>query len=195
MKTKIYKYGFWLLLLVSLTLFNLWRISKNRSEKEILKYEEKNKFRISSLINIHATGRIDKVVGKNVLNMGKKTDLFLNKSIAILLSEFRCNNCQEKELLRLNSLQKKLKTYGIEIIGITTQAKKNMTAIQKKKLKLNFPIYWVDDTTFSEISVSNDYPQIIYVKSKIIQSSFIPIPLDDEFSEIYFDFFLKKIHG
>lgn len=195
MKTKIYKYGFWLLLLVSLTLFNLWRISKNRSEKEILKYEGKNKFRISSLINIHATGRIDKVVGKNVLNMGKKTDLFLNKSIAILLSEFRCNNCQEKELLRLNSLQKKLKTYGIEIIGITTQAKKNMTAIQKKKLKLNFPIYWVDDTTFSEISVSNDYPQIIYVKSKIIQSSFIPIPLDDEFSEIYFDFFLKKIHG
>ncbi len=79
------------------------------------------------------------------------------------------------------------------MIGITTNDKKNQVINQKKFLKLDFPIYWVADEVFKEISISNEYPQIIYIKDNIIQSAFIPVPTDDEFSEMYYEHLLKNL--
>lgn len=192
---RIYKYGFWFLIIVVLTLFNFLHITKTSLAKEVTKCEEINNKRITSLLisNNYSNRKIEKVIGENIITEEKENNLFSNKTIAILLSEFKCNKCQENELKRLDTLKVKLQEEDINLIGITTAGKKNEVAIQKKILKLNYPIFWIADTTFSKISVSNEYPQIIYINDNIIQSAFIAVPLDDKFSEIYYAQFLKNM--
>lgn len=191
---KIYKYGFWILLIIVVTLFNIWNISKNGCEKDTAKCKEINEKRVSSLMasGVKDNRTINSFSGKNIITSKPNKKIIKTKTLAILLSDFKCDKCQEKELKRLNGLKEKLSKSNIEIIGITTLSKKIQVAIQKKILKLNFPIFWVDDEIFREISIAEEYPQIIYVKNNIIQTGFIPVPLDDRFSEIYYEHFLKN---
>ncbi|MCB0745938.1 MAG: hypothetical protein KDC52_11715 [Ignavibacteriae bacterium] len=193
--TKTYKYGFWILLISTFTFYNFWRITKTSCGKENILCKEINKKRISSLMksNIISRGKIKSIKGKNIVTNELNECLLKDATLIILLSEFKCNECQEKELKRLNILNETIKSDGLNIIGITTISKMSQVIVQRKILKLDFPIYWVDDITFSKISVSNEYPQIIYVKDNIIQSAFIPVPLDDGFSEIYYEHFLKNL--
>ncbi len=193
---KLFKIGFWVLLLTTLLFFNFWTITKNAYEKDILKCKEINEKRIASLMtsNIVNSRIIRSFGGENIATREVENGLFQDKTLAILLSVFKCNKCQEKELRRLNVLKEKMKTKGVSVIGITMQAKKNEVAIQRKILKLDFPIYWVDDELFKkEISFENEYPQLIYVENNIILSCFIPVPMDDEFSEMFYSELLKEL--
>lgn len=192
---KIYKYGFWFFMIMTITLLNIWNITKKGCEQDNNKCNQINEQRISSLMssNIVLQRRIGKVNGENIFCGVKQNNLLNTKTIVILLSGIKCDKCQEKELKRLNELKNKVEGKGIEIIGITTLRIRNQVAIQKKILKLDFPIYWIDEATFSELSISDEYPQIIYVKDNIIQSSFIPVTLDDKFSEMYYRELYKVI--
>jgi hypothetical protein len=109
---KIYKYGFWVLLIITLTLFNFWHITKTGLAKEVKKCEEINNKRISSLLisNNYSNRKIDKVIGENIITGENINNLLRNKTIAILLAEFECNKCQENELKRLDALKEKLQS-------------------------------------------------------------------------------------
>lgn len=67
---SIYKYGFYVFILASITLFNMWSISRTRSKEDL--NVEKNKFekRILSLLqsNIILKRNIDDVNGYDPLN-------------------------------------------------------------------------------------------------------------------------------
>lgn len=186
---KIYKYGFWILLITTFTLFNFWHITKTGCEKDTAKCKEINEKRISSLFlsNTILKRQIEIVDGKNIITNKQTNNLLKDTTIVILLSDFKCGKCQEKELKRLNKLQERKDLKNIKIIGITTKAKKNQVAVQRKILKLNFPIYWVDDETFfNKLAFADEFPQILFVADGIVISAFKPITMDDEFSENYY---------
>jgi len=115
--------------------------------------------------------------------------------LVILLSDFKCGKCQEKELRRLDSLTSILAPYGVHILGLTTKYKKGFTARQKKNAKIKLPIYWINDDTFNNLSFSSEYPQILYIVDSIIISAFKPITMDDEFSENYYKHLIPMITG
>jgi len=59
-----------------------------------------------------------------------------------------------------------------------------------------FPIYIVDNDLFeNKLVFSKDFPQILYVVNGIIISAFKPIPLEDEFSDIYYKHLSKMLEG
>lgn len=61
-------------------------------------------------------------------------------------------------------------------------------------LKLNIPLYYVDDNIISkELSFDEKYPQILLVEKGIIVSAFKPITRDFDFSELFYEQLLKKI--
>jgi hypothetical protein len=192
---KIYKIGFWVLLIVAVTLFNFFTITKNSYKKDISKCKEINEKRVSSLVssNLRDKRNIKSMNGYNIITKEKRNHLFENETIAILLSDFICNKCQEKELIRLSSLYSKSNANKINIIGLTTKSKINQVIAHRKITGIEFPIYWISKEDFGEISFNNVYPQIIYVKENIIQSGFIPVPMDDRFSEMFYREFLKVI--
>ena len=104
--------------------------------------------------------------------------------------EFNCNKCQEKELRRIAEVDSLIKAANknINVIGITAKSQKNAVIRQRKILRLNFPLYIMDDDNFySKFNFHKEFPQLIFVSNNIIQSSFFPIPMDNEFSRIYFE--------
>jgi len=63
-----------------------------------------------------------------------------------------------------------------------------------KFLKLNIPLYYVDDNIFNnELSFDEKYPQILLVEKSIIVTAFKPITKDFDFSELFYNQLLKKI--
>lgn len=186
---KTYKYGFWLFLVIALTFFNFWQTTKKGCENDNIKCKEINEKRISSLFlsNTILKRQFTAVTGKNIITNKETEGIIKDTTLVILLSDFKCGKCQEKELKRLNLLKERKDLGNINITGITTKAKKNQVAIQRKILKLNFPIYWVDDETFfNKLAFAEVFPQILLVADGIIISAFKPITMDDEFSENYY---------
>ena len=193
---KIYKYGFWILLIVTVTFVNFWNITKKGCAKDNIKCKEINEKRISSLFlsTTILKRQIETVSGKNVITNKETEGILKDTTLVILLSDFKCGKCQEKELQRLNILQKRKDLRNITIIGITTRAKKNQVSIQRKILKLDFPIYWVDDETFfNKLAFADEFPQILLVADGIVLSAFKPITMDDEFSENYYKHLINKL--
>ncbi len=186
---KIYKYGFWLFLLFTMTFFNIWHITKTRCEKDNKMSKEINEKRISSLFLSNYVGKrqIEFIIGKNIITNKQSNNVLKDTTLVILLSDFKCGKCQENELKRLNTLNNREDFESISIVGITTNEKKNQVAIQRKILNLNFPIYSVDDETFfNKLAFTEEFPQILLVAEGIVLSAFKPITMDDEFSENYY---------
>ncbi|PIQ08102.1 MAG: hypothetical protein COW71_13505 [Ignavibacteriales bacterium CG18_big_fil_WC_8_21_14_2_50_31_20] len=184
---KIYKLGFWVLLLTAITFFNFWQISKTGKKMDFAIDRQINEKRISSLLisNNNNKRQVEISNAENVVTNEQVTNLLKDTTLVILLTEPKCNKCQEKEIKRLNLLKKQK---NFNMIGITTQKRKNILAMQRKINKIDFPIYWIDDTTFyNNLAFDSEFPQIIYVINGKVISAFKPIPFDDEFSEKYYE--------
>lgn len=193
---NIYKYGFWFLLLVTFSLFNLYRVKvsdlENNSETEKEIYKERiNSLFVSNIILDREVNEVTDVISRKLL---------LNKDstyMVILLSDFDCAKCQEKELIKLDSLQTQLEIYDINVMAITTQEKLNKSLIFKKQFDLTIPIAVVQDNIFKN-GLSFDttkYPQLIFIKNGIITLAFQPITKDFEFSEMFYSVFLDKVNN
>lgn len=192
---RLYKFGFWALLLLALSLFNLWRITKTGYEKDFENFKEINEKRVSSLMisNTIIKRKISPISGQNIITKEMCYNLLRDTSLVILLSTFKCNECQEKELVRLNSFRKIMGSKGVNVIGITIKSEVDAVIRQRKITKIDFPIYWIDDDSFyNNIAFHKEFPQILLITDNIIVSGFIPVPLDSSFSENYFN---KIING
>ena len=191
---NIYKYGFWLLILVAFSLFNLYRIRVADLEKSSEAVKEMYKKRINSLFITNNI--LDREV-KEVTDINSKKLLLEKDStyLVILLSDFDCAKCQERELIKLDSLQSQLEIYNIKIMAITTQKKLNKSLIFKKQFDLKIPITVVQDNVFkNELSFdTTKYPQLIFVKNGKMTLGFQPITKDFEFSEIFYSNFLDEV--
>ncbi|MGA7837830.1 MAG: hypothetical protein WB996_07675 [Ignavibacteriaceae bacterium] len=193
--SKLYKYGFWILIIVAFSFFNLWRITKINSDKDFKSTREFNNKRISSLLasDIIIRRKIMPLTGWDILTNKKENDLLKGSSLVILLADFKCNKCQEKELERLDSLKTIVDKKGIRVMGITTKAKMDVVISERKITKFNFPVYRIDDESFyKNIAFSNEFPQLLYVVDNVIITAFRPVPLDTEFSKLFYYYLLNK---
>lgn len=123
---KLYKYGFWVLILSIFTLFNFYRISKSNLNNKIEILKSKNKKRLVSLFtscNI-SNRKIDPIRAVNIISQQISDNLLYDSTLVIFLSDFKCSKCQVKELKRLDSLTSFLSHYGVHILGITTKHKR-----------------------------------------------------------------------
>ena len=184
---KFYKFGFWLFLVIIFTSLNLLRITNSGYESELEKLKEVNEKRVSSLLVSNSITKrlIVPVYGENILNHKINNNLLKDTCLVILLSTFKCNQCQENELKRLNSLKNIFGSNGVNVIGITIKSERDAVIRQQKITKINFPIYWVNDDSFYNISFYDEFPQILFIVNNVIVSGFIPVPFDDGFSEDY----------
>ncbi|NLT50762.1 MAG: hypothetical protein GXX85_07610, partial [Ignavibacteria bacterium] len=176
--TRIYKYGFWLFLICTLTIINLYRLTKNGCEQENSLCKDINEKRISSLMltNTIMARKINPILGENLIT-NKKEEIFNENTLVILLSDFTCNACQADELKRIELLKDSFKSKNISIIAVTTKDKIGQVITQRKIAKIDYPMYWVDNAVFkNNISFANIYPQIMLIKNNQIVSSFIPVP-------------------
>lgn len=190
---NIYKYGFWILILVSFSLFNLYRIRVDDLERSTKLVKELYEKRVNSLVatNIILDRKIKEIVDINSQKLLNEDSTYL----VILLSDFDCAKCQERELIKLDSLQSQLEIYNIKIMAITTQEKLNKSLIFKKQFDLTIPIMVVQDNVFKkELSFdTTKYPQLIFIKNGIMTLGLQPITKDYEFSEMFYSSFLERI--
>ncbi len=194
---SIYKYGFYVFIVASFTLFNMWNISRTRSKEDLKVEKEKSEKRISSLLqlNLVLKRNMHEVIGYNPTSAKNSIVIKQDSSYLIaLLSDFDCSKCQENELLKLQKIKPQLEKKGIKVVCITTKNKVNQIISQMKFLKLNIPLYYVDDNIFNnELSFDEKYPQILLVEKGIVVSAFKPITRDFEFSELFYEQLLKKL--
>lgn len=184
---KIYKYLLIILCITSLSFINLWVVTKKGFKKQIHHCQSTNDKRIASLFeaNNFNNRKLTNISGTNIVT-GKKNDNILKDStIAILLSEPQCNKCQENEMKRLDSLGQEK---NVDIIGITVRSKMTKVAVQRKLLNIEFPIYYIADAFYyNDLVFSEEFPQILYIKNRVVISAFKPVPRDDRFSEMYYN--------
>lgn len=196
MSNKLYKIGFWSLILVSIFLLNFLKVTKINGENELKIINQLNDKRLSHLIitNNVLNRKLAPITGRNIITNQLNANLLSRQALLILLEQFKCDKCQEKELIRMNKLMSNIDTSRIKIIGLTTKNNEDEVLRQRKVTKINFPIYIVEGNTFNNLAIDKkQFPQIIFIDNQYIQSGFLPIPKDDQFSEIYFSDILLKI--
>lgn len=192
----MYKYGFWIVLLIAFVFFNMFQITKTKCKKRIILFKKSETKRITSLMNSNTIlqRKVDLVSGVNIITGVKNENILIGKVLVILLSDFTCDRCQLNELKRLLRIEKELKTKGINIIEVTTQDKMDILIPQRKIIHIDFPLFFVsNDIFYNKLAFSNDFPQIIFVSNNIIMSAFKPVVKDDEFSEEYYTNLLSMI--
>ena len=177
------------LFVLSIFFFNAWRISNSRHIDNVDKLESVYNKRLISLFSSNTINdrRIELIEAKDIISDKVFKVTFKDLTFAILLSEFKCNKCQEKELRRIAEVDSLIKAANknINVIGITAKSQKNAVIRQRKILSLRFPVYCTEDKIFnSRFNFYKEFPQIIIVYNNIIQSCFFPIPIDNEFSRI-----------
>lgn len=193
---KFYKIGFWILLLSITLMINYIRTYQINCEDDVkdnqirTKKRENNLFESNSIIMREITS----FNAQDIISLINNTNILDGRSVIILLDQFKCNKCQEKELIRLKSLKHKFEMKGINVLGITTFQQRDNLIRQRKIAKINFPIYMVDEIIFKKIAFSKmDFPQVIYIDNGIILSGFLPISTDEKFSQDYYESILTKI--
>lgn len=190
---KIYKYLLIILCITSLSFINLWVVTKKGFKKQIHHCQSTNDKRIASLFeaNNFNNRKLTNISVTNIVT-GKKNDNILKDStIAILLSEPQCNKCQENEMKRLDSLGQEK---NVDIIGITVRSKMTKVAVQRKLLNIEFPIYYIADAFYyNDLVFSEEFPQILYIKNRVVISAFKPVPRDDRFSEMYYNTYFNEL--
>lgn len=192
----LYKYGFYTLIITCFTFYNFWTVSENQLNEKLKNEKEKNLKRILALLNSNLVlnRRIHEVEGFKLREQEKL--LIMNKDsnyIVILLSHFDCAKCQEKELLKLQKLKTIFKRHSIKAICITTRSKIAEVSVQSKVIKLNLPIYYVNNDVFSYLSAVNKYPQVLLIKKGMLITVFEPVSKDFELSEMFYNQLLKTL--
>jgi hypothetical protein len=192
---KIYKIGFWLLVFGIFFTFNYFKTSQSQliNKLEIKANKLENRVNSLQVSNLIFKRNILPFKGKDVISQIESTEILNDKTIAILLDVFKCDKCQEKELIILNDLLRTFSMRGIKIKGITTTRQKDSVIKQRKINKIGFPIYVVADSVFTDIAITTvEFPQVLFIVDNKIISGFLPIPQDEEFSKDYYENILRN---
>lgn len=185
---RIYKIGFWFLLISITALVNYLSVTITSYDNKIKNISNQNEKRINSLLlsNTKIQRRLNDFVCRNIITGETKQNLLQNFSLIILLDKFKCSKCQENELKRLDSLKSFFESKSLSIFGITSNSQKDVVIRQRKSLKITYPIYWAEDSVFYNLNIVQKFPQILLVSDNIILSTFYPTVKDDEFSKLYY---------
>lgn len=181
---KIYKYGFWLLLLLLLTAIHIIvRYGGIKTSKGAL--DEKNKLRLSSLaVSDSLVGKPwDKITLRNIITEQEQYSPSDSLTAVLLLSNLGCSVCQNRELQNLEQLYNKQNK--IKILAVFNENTRTTALKLRKVNQITFPFYEADESVFNKYSFSEHYPQLLLIKKNEIISTFLPIPYDDEFSTWY----------
>ena len=189
-RIKFYKYGFWVVLLISLTGINYISFSNKVLERRIEKEEAINKRRLERLFNsnINMNRRVSSFEGQEIISNQKRKINCAEKIVLILLEKYKCGECQIKELQLLERHRHRFRELEIKLIGITLQEYRETVIFQKRISRANFPIYVVDKDIFTNmLSFSRNYPQILFIEKNIISAEFQPLTKDEKFSEMFYE--------
>jgi len=191
---KIYKYGFWLLLLVTITLGNIMRITNIKCDERISYQSKIYTKRIISLLDdsFSKPKKIALVSGVDLYTYESYTDLFSTTTIAILLSDFDCSDCQEHELKKLNDMKRELEEFNIKICGITIADNRADVITQLKYLDFQLKVYIIDENVFfNTLSSTANFPQLIFVEDNKLYTSLSTIPRDLVYTDYFYKFIIQ----
>lgn len=192
---KFCKIGFWVLICSLFLLGNYFRTIQVQSEEEFDIEVSLSSNRIEHLFkSIFIVNRnLKSINGRDIISNKDTIDILRNNTIVMLLDVFKCNRCQEDELIRLNELKRGFNKRGINVIGITTASQRHNVIKQLKVTKINFPVFVVEDSVFLSIAINSiDFPQLIFIENNLINAGFIPIPKDDKFTIDFYKTILTK---
>jgi len=128
---------------------------------------------------------------KDVLNESSTTTGFTEKSVVILLSRSGCSPCQVRELKNLEMLRERIQDKAKFVsIYLADEVTGNLLAKREQRLlqkvsQISFPIWYSEDAVLADYLFYKKFPLIFVVDRQKVVSSFIPIPEDEEFSEVY----------
>lgn len=113
----------------------------------------------------------------------KHTSLFKRTTIVVLLSTSGCNPCQVRELQNLNSISNEVSD-SVSFVGIFNSNNRNEALALRKVGMPHLPMWFGEDSIVARYNITNKYPVIFVVRDQIVFFTFVPIPMDDEFSVI-----------
>jgi len=128
------------------------------------------------------TQMIDAVTMKNEKIVFKKPTLI------ILLSDYGCSKCQNRELENINKYLLSVSNNKINIIAIGNKNSREVILKLKKVTQSSIPMYLDANADFiNTYKMTEIFPQLIYVLDNRIIYTFLPIQEDDNYSKWFFD--------
>lgn len=195
---NVYKYGFYVFILVSFTLFNIWNISTTELKNKGKNEHDKSNKQLESLqkSNIILDRNVPEIYGYEVIK-GKKDKIISKDStyLLFLLSEFDCSKCQENELKNASAIKERLMSYGIKVLCITKKEKLNRIIVQMRSMNIKIPLFFITDDEFARLSFDIEYPQIELIHKGVVVSAFLPVKQDYEFSSKYYNRLLAGLNA
>lgn len=190
--TKFYKYGFYAVIIIASILITFFNVRRIRVTNNLSLSDSKfGSFRLSGLASsFDITGKyFPNLKLVDVINEKEKIINLENPTIILMLSNFGCSQCQNREL---SIYQKLFNENKINIIGVFNSHNRDMVLQLKRITNAQFDLYFGQEEVFEKYKISVNYPQILYVVKNVVISAFQPIPEDDEFSNWYAGLIKKK---
>lgn len=192
---KFFKFGFWALIIIVVTLINLFlnfEKSKNNSVNHIKNLDLKS-IRLQTLMDskIPLGKNFPNFSAYNIVSDKKEFKKFDELSLVLLLADYGCNRCQNRELKNCQKLFESNDELNVVCVMNTID---RYSALRLRKVtQVKFPMFVQDSSFFRNFSYSRNYPQLLLIHHNKINDTFLPIPEDDDFSEWFFEYVSVKI--
>ncbi len=191
------KYLFFIpvILLISLTIINYFRIIRNprMNEKNSSSniHTEKNNTAYIKLKGI----RVDNFLLKKIISNERIYTDFSNLNLVVFLSNVACNPCQIKELelikVHYSELIKKMKVW---IIYIGFDEKEIYYLKKICELNDDISLYTTNRTATNSFYSYEKYPLVLLIQDNTILNAHIPIYGDEVLSESFYKNLLKTVY-
>lgn len=136
----------------------------------------------ASMIFIGRTFPVGKY--RDLINEIPQVSTFKGLTIIIVLSDVGCSPCQVRELRNLDTLSRNLKG-DIQMIAILNSENRREALSLKRVGMVRFPMWYGADSVLTSFNLSRKYPLILLLTDQTIDSAFLPVGMDDDFSKTY----------
>lgn len=181
-----------IIIIGGITLYNFITINiDNATAQNKNKIENQRLASLSNLL-IKSGKRIEDLKMTDATTLKTSIVSFKDPVLMILLSNFGCSKCQNRELENINKYIKSVANNKIKIIAVGNTNDRDILLKLKKVTQINIPMYYNNISTFIDTyKIDDKFPQYIYVVNNRVVYSFLPLQDDDKYSEWLFTMLRK----
>ena len=181
-----------IIIISSMTIYNYFRINAdNYAAQNHTNIESGRLASLSNLLNISGK-RINDTTMIDAVTLKKEAISFVKPTLIIMLSNFGCSRCQNRELKNIIKYINSVANNKINLIAIGNTTDRDVLLKLKKVTQTNIPMYYNNTAAFiNNYKVDEKFPQYLFAVNNRVVYTFLPIQDDDKFSEWYFSI-LKK---